>query len=270
MKLAYQVSTPEVEKSPAVTSYQGDLAAAFACLRETGYDGAELMVCDPARVDRRLVGRLAREYGLDIPMICTGEVFGQGRASFSDPDDGVRAEAVRRIRDAVDLAAALGAQINLGRVRGGYVDGQPREVSYRRAFDAFMEISDYAGGKGVIVALEPVNTLVINFINSTRDGLDMVRAVNRDNFRMMLDSAHMFIEDADIGDGIRESRGVCTYVHLSDSNRKYPGNCKIDFRHFIGLLRENGYAGYVSIEVFQVPDQDTALCRSYRHIKPLL
>lgn len=270
MKLAYQVSTPEVRPSPAVTAYQGDIAASFRRLGEVGYDGAELMVANPALIDAAPIERLAAEYGLDVPMVCTGEVFGQDKVSFSDPDDAVRNEAISRARAAIDLASRFGAQINLGRIRGGIVPGVPPEQSRRRAVDAFRELAEYAQSKNVVIALEPVNSLAINFINTTLEGVNMVREVGRDSFRMMLDSNHMFIDDPDMDAAIESARGVVSYVHLVDSNRKYPGNCKLDFAGFLSGLRGIGYDGYVSVEVFQIPDQDTALQKSHDHIRPLL
>ncbi len=270
MQLAYQVSTPEVRKAPGVTAYQDDLADSFRALAEVGYDGAELMVANPGLIDAERVRKLAREHKLAIPMVCTGEVFGQDKVSFSDPDDAVRAEAIRRVKDAVDLAAKLGAQINIGRVRGGLVPGRPPEDSRRRSLDGLREIGDHARPLGVTVALEPVNTLAINFVNSTADGLALLGELGRDNITLMLDTAHMFIEDRDVPAAVRAAAGRFTYVHLVDSNRKWPGNCKIDFAAFIRDLRAVGYDGWLSVEVFQVPDQDTALRKSFQHIKPLL
>lgn len=269
MKLAYQVATPEVKPSLAVTAYQGDMAQSFRRLAEVGYDGAELMVADPARIDAALVEKLAAEHRLEIPMVCTGEVFGQDRVSFSDPDDAVRAEAIRRVRAAVDVAKIFGAQINIGRVRGGLVVGQ-EERSYRRSFDGLREIAEYAEKSGVIVALEPVNSLVLNFINSTHDGLDMVKKIDVPSMRMMLDTGHTHIDDPDVAASVRDAAGVFTYVHLCDSNRRWPGACKIDFAGFVQLLKSAGYDGWLSVEVFQVPDQDTALEKSFEHIAPLL
>lgn len=270
MKLAYQISTPDVRPAPGVTAYQDELAVSFARLAEVGYDGAELMVCNPGTIDRRQIETLCREYRLEVPMVCTGEVFGQDRLSFSDPDDAIRSEAISRVRDAIDLASSLGALVNIGRVRGGLVPGVPPEKSRRRSIDALRTLCEYADSRKVTIALEPVNSLAINFINSTRDGLEILREVAHDRFSLMLDSAHMFIEDYDLRQSVVEAASVVSYVHLCDSNRKYPGQCKIDFGSFIGSLRGIRYDGYASVEVFQIPDQDTALRKSFEHIKPLL
>ena len=270
MKLCYQVATPDVIPAPGVTAYQGDLETSFRRLRECGYDGAELMVCNPAAVDPDEIRKLGERYALEIPMVCTGEIFGQDQLSFSDPDDGRRREAIRRVKDAIDLAAALGAQVNIGRVRGGYVWKQPPERCRQRSVDGLREAGEYGGEKGVTVALEPVNSIASNFINTTQEGIAIVREINLPRFRLMLDSNHMFICDRDMIASVYEAKGMFTYVHLVDSNRLYPGSCKLDFAAFLAALRDVGYDGFLSVEVFQRPDQDTALERSIRHLRPLL
>jgi sugar phosphate isomerase/epimerase len=86
----------------------------------------------------------------------------------------------------------------------------------------------------------------------------------------MLDTAHMHIEDRDIEKTVTESMPWVSFVHLADSNRRYPGAGVFDFKAFIGYLKKAGYAGYLSVEVFPRPDQETALKKSIEFIKPLL
>lgn len=270
MRLCYQVSTPEVYRMPGVTSYQGDFEESLGALKACGYDGVELMVRDPKKVDAGEIARALEKYGYEVPMVCTGEVYGQDKLSFADPDDGRRDEAVARIRAAVDLASLFGKQINLGRARGGYLPGIPADVTYPRIYESILRVTDYAAKKDVLIALEPVNTLGLNFINSTLEGLDFVKKVNSPHFRLMLDTAHMHIEDRDIGESVRQSRDFVTFVHLADSNRRYPGAGVFDFPAFIRLLRDVKYEGDLSVEAFPMPDQDTALTKSYEYIRPLL
>ena len=270
MKLCYQVATPDVRIAPGVTAYQGDLETSFARLRECGYEGAELMVCDPAAVDANRVIALSEKYSLPVPMVCTGEVFGQDGLSFSDPDDRRRREAIGRAKAAADLAERLGAQINIGRLRGGYVFGEDKQSCRERSVSAMREVALYAQEKGVLVALEPVNSIACNFINTTQQGIEMVREIGVPAFTLMLDSNHMFIDDRDMLSSVEDAKGYVTYVHLVDSNRLYPGNCKLDFPAFLNALRRIGYDGWLSVEVFQRPDQDTALEKSITYLKPLL
>lgn len=270
MKLCYQIATPDVKLSPGVTSYQGDLERSFQNLKKCGYDGAELMVCNPKKIDAEEIKYLSEKYHLEIPMVCTGEVFGQDGLCFSDTDDERRGEAIARAKASVDLAGCFGAQINIGRLRGGYMFGKPDGECIRRSVNGMKEVAAYAGEKGVIMALEPVNPIASNFINTTREGLEILRVIDEPACRLMLDSNHMFISDRDMVKSIEEAAGMFTYVHAADSNRLYPGNCKLDFQRFIRALKETGYDGWVSVEVFQRPDQDTALSKSYKFLRRIL
>lgn len=98
IKLGYVVVTPELHPDETVTAYQGDTEPAFRTLRDFDYDGAELMIRDPVRLDSGMFGQLSGPYGIEIPVLRTGEVFGQDRLSFMDPDEEIRDQAVRRMR----------------------------------------------------------------------------------------------------------------------------------------------------------------------------
>ncbi|WP_101876724.1 sugar phosphate isomerase/epimerase family protein [Lachnoclostridium edouardi] len=270
MKLSYQVAAPDVKEGPGVTAYQGDIERSFERLKETGYEGAELMVCNPKSFDWEKIRELSQKYKLEIPMICTGEVFGQDGLTFSDTDNKRRDEAILRAMAAVDLAQFLGAQINVGRLRGGYMFGQDDKECIARSVDGLSQVASYAGEKKVYMALEPVNPIASNFINTTQEGLEMLEIIKKPYCSLMLDSNHMFISDLNMFYSIRQAKGKFTYVHLADSNRLYPGNCKLDFSTFIQTLKETGYDGWVSVEVFQRPDQDTALEKSFEYLNRLI
>ena len=62
------------------------------------------MILDPDFVDRDRLERLSGQYGVEIPALCSGEVYGQGRLSFMDPDQSIRAEAILRMKKLIDFA----------------------------------------------------------------------------------------------------------------------------------------------------------------------
>lgn len=270
LKLAYMVVTPDVRLKSAL-GYPGDLAATAALLRRLGYDGMELSVADPSLLDWGLIADTAGSAGLDIPMICTGEVFGQERLGLADPDADIRARALDRLKCAVRLASRVGAMVNIGRSRGQYSESIPREHTETWAHEAFVELADYAGERNVVIALEPIAAHVCNFINSTQDGLEWVERINHPNFRLMVDIYHMNIEDrVPMRESLQSGREVIVYVHLCDSNRKPPGWGHIDFREFLSDLISAGYEGYVSAEVSNYPDPLAAVRQSAQVLRPLV
>lgn len=270
MKLSYQMATPELTRSPDVTAYMKDMGRGMALLHECGYAGAELMIRDCRGQNRETLDRLLQENDLKISMLCTGEIWAQERISLSDTDDAKRSRCMERFREMIDFAALYGAQVNIGRVRGSLVPGVDPRVTMDRAVDAFRSLSEYAAERNVTLCLEPVNRLQCNFINSTCEGREVVDMVGCPNFRIMLDLFHMNVEDRSICEEIRNSKGYFTYVHICDNNRLYPGNCGLNFAEIIDTLRQTGYDGWLSAEVFQIPDDDVCVRKTAEHILPLI
>jgi sugar phosphate isomerase/epimerase len=48
------------------------------------------------------------------------------------------------------------------------------------------------------------------------------------------------------------------HVHIADSQRRYPGTGHLNFDGVFATLKDMGYRGYVSAELFPWPDPDTA------------
>jgi sugar phosphate isomerase/epimerase len=264
------VATPDIISRRAL-GYHGDLEASVNLLRALAYDGIEPTMANPDVLDRDWVYEVLRRSGLDVPLICTGEVWGQEGLGLVDPDPETRTRALDRIRAIIRFAAPLGAAVNIGRSRGRYVEGVPAEKTEQWAEEAFRALADYAQDLGVTIVLEPIAAHVCNLINSTQDGIEWVRRVDRPNFRLMLDVYHMNIEDATpIEESIEAAAPYITYVHLCETNRKPPGWGHMDFAKVISALRAAGYDGYVSAEVFNFPTQEEAIRQSAAVLRPLV
>ena len=270
MRLAYQVAMPEVAASHLLTAYKGDLTEGFRLLKENGYDGAELMICETGKEARDTIKNLCGEFGLEISALVTGELYAHEGLSLSNHDPRVREKCIARFHDFIDMAAELGSQVNVGRSRGLYEPGVPHEATYAWALESLRSVVRYAERKQVTIILEPANFLQCDFILSTQDGRDIVDQVGSPYFKIMIDVFHMSIQDKDMLAEIRASRGYFTYVHLCDNNRLYPGNCAFDFAAIVKALKETGYDCYAGVEVLQQPDMATAIRESSRHLLPLI
>lgn len=270
MRLCYQVATPDVAIADSVTAYQGPLEKSFADLASYGYQGVELMTLNPSELDWDFVKREAEKNGLKVVLVCTGEIFGQLGLSYTNPDEAIRREAVSRSKEIIDFAAHLGANINIGRVRGQYCRELTREQTEQYAVDAFCELADYAAPKNVKIALETVTIMQTNFINTLAEGAAMVNRVARPNFRLMMDVFHLNLEEKDVLKAIREYSSYNIHVHLADNNRRYPGHCGLDFEKILSTFRECGYDGAFCTEIFQIPDMKEAAKGAIAHLRPIL
>lgn len=269
MKLCYQVATPDVSIAPSVTAFQGKLSHSFGRLGELGYDGVELMTLNPLELNWDEVRKEAEKNRLDVVLVCTGEIFGQKKLSFMDKNAEVRQNARARVKEIIDFASYLGAYINIGRVRGQYTDELPKEVSYGYAIDAFKDISEYAGKKEVKIALETVTIMQTNFINTVEEAVKVIKDVDNEYFRLMMDIFHLNIEEKDMFETIKNYAEYNIHVHLADNNRRYPGHCGLNFEKIIKAFKEVGYDGAFCTEIFQIPDQESAAIGAVEHLRPI-
>lgn len=269
MKLCYQVATPDVAIADSVTAYQGPLQKTFGDIAAYGYDGVELMTIDPGKLNWDEVKKTAEDLGLVVGLVCTGEIYGQLGLSFADPDTGRRREAVDRVNGIIDFAASQNAKVNIGRVRGQYRPDVAREQTEEWAVEAFQAISDHAAPKGVMIALENVTIMQTNFINTMAEARRIIDMTDRPNFRAMIDVFHLNLEERDIYQAIRDYADINVHVHLCDNNRRYPGNCGLDFERIIQTFHDVGYDDLYSTEVFQLPSMEECAKRSIAYLAPI-
>ena len=266
-KIASMVGAPDLE-TPTLAPYQGDLGQAFAKLSALGYDGIELMTKQPAALDIPALRLLLAENRLVLTGLCTGHVFGEDHLGLVTPAVQIDPLAVARLKEFIDLAAMFGegTLVNIGRSRG-LGDPQRVKATLHAAAEALQDLSDYARPRQVSVILEPINRKEARYIHSTQDGLELVRRVNRSNFGLMLDTYHMYLEDKDMIASLYEAAPYCWHMHISDSNRCYPGSGKIRFDRVMAALNDLGYKGFVGTEIQPWPDPDSAARLSIEYLR---
>ena len=265
MKLAYMYATPDVTHDQ-VTAIQGDPFETLERLRCIGYTGVEFLVADPGALDAAMLRRAVDAAGLDMPALCTGEVYGQDRLSFADPDPKKRAAAIDRMKAAMQLAADYDAPVNVGRLRGRYVEGIDRRQTLEWIAEALQTCTrDFPG---VRVVMEPVNHLYANCLMGTADMLGFVRQLKLTSVGLMLDMAHMLVEQEDVSASIEAARDLLWHFHVTDSDRLPLGDGDYEVQPILEALRSVGYDDYVTVETFQIPDAAYAAQASYRHLSP--
>lgn len=135
-----------------------------------------------------------------------------------------------------------------------------------RSVRRMQRLADLASDHGITLGMEALNRFEGYLINTAQECIDYVRAVDRPNVKVMLDTFHMNIEEDSLTDAIRRSGKLLGHFHVGEANRRCPGpNGRFDW-HAIGqALHDVGYTGDVVMEPFvrmggQV-SQDVALWR---------
>ncbi|GAB4540378.1 MAG: 5-keto-L-gluconate epimerase [Anaerolineae bacterium] len=257
MKAGLVICGPDVAYGP-LALLSGSFEEKAARAAELGYDGIELMVRDPGHLDWPAVKSTLDNAGLEVPQIVTGELYGADGLCLVTADEDIYRRAEERTRAVIDLAAYLGAMVNIGRLRGQLKFLGDVSDPWPIALERLRGVIDYAARQGVKITMEPINRYETDFILSAADGMRLVEDLGCDNLGLMLDLFHMNIEDVSIEEGLRQAGERLWHVHIADSNRRYPGCGHLDFDRIFATLRDMNYEGYISAEMLPLPDPDTA------------
>ncbi|MGQ9780219.1 MAG: 5-keto-L-gluconate epimerase [Bacillota bacterium] len=254
-KISLAVSTPEAKFSAVV--YREPFASSFAKVAALGCGGIEVHLRDPGLVRAEELTRLAREHGLTICALGTGQAYGADGLSFTDPDPSVRRAAVERIKSHIMLGAELGCCVILGLIRGRLRSEDPARAR-RWMMDGFRACLEEAEKRGVDLAIEPLNRYETELINTVEEALSILDELGSPRAGLLLDTFHMNIEEPSLATAIRRAGKRIKHVHVADSNRWAPGFGHIDFGEVYRELAAVGYEGFLSAEILPYPDPEAA------------
>lgn len=248
--------TPEFAAGPFV--FHGDLAPGVAFARRHGFAAVELF---PAGPDALAPAAARRELGgMPVSAVGTGAGWVIHKLSLTSPDAAVRRRATDFVRRMADFAAELSAPVIVGSMQGRWGDGVSKGTALGWLGEALAELGEHTRPQPLL--FEPLNRYESNLANTLADAA----ALRTGNVKLLADLFHMNIEETDVPAAIRSAGPAIGHVHLADSNRRAAGLGHTDFRPIISALREVGYVGYLSAEVFPLPDPDTAAATTIRTI----
>jgi sugar phosphate isomerase/epimerase len=125
-----------------------------------------------------------------------------------------------------------------------------------------------AEARGVVICLEALTPAETNFINTAAEAIEFVGELPSPNFKIILDVKAMCSEAKPIPQIIRESWPNFAHFHANDKNLKGPGFGAVDFGPIAAALKEVGYDGFVSVEVFKFDEGPEAIAtKSLEYLK---
>ncbi|PQO31877.1 sugar phosphate isomerase/epimerase [Bremerella cremea] len=218
-------------------------------LKAAGFDGVEIPLFN-LDVDKWT------KYGEKIKAMdlkCTAVTVRNEEDNPISPDAAVRAKGVELNKKTLDCCAALGAETLVGPYHSaiGYFSGAgPTADEWKWGVESMRQVAEYAGDVDVMLGVEALNRFECYLLNVHKDSAKFVREVNHPNCKMMYDTFHSNIEEADMAQAIRDCADVLHHVHISENNRATPGTGHVDFDTNFDALKEVGYDGWMVVEAF--------------------
>jgi sugar phosphate isomerase/epimerase len=243
---------------------------------DTGYDAVEIApftladsVLDIPAERRAEIRAAAAGQGLEIAGLHWLLARPEG-LHLNSPDADVRRRTVDYLHAEIDFCSDLGgANMIVGSPKQRNVlPGQDCEEVWDRAVGVFGALAIHAAERGVCLCIEPLAPAETNFLCTAAEARRLVDAVGHPHFRMMLDVKAMCGDEEPIPEIIRKSKGYFEHFHANDANLQGPGFGDTDFAPIVQALREVGYDGCVSVEVFDFsPGPETIARESLRYLK---
>lgn len=137
-------------------------------------------------------------------------------------------------------------------------EGFGREEAIQQFVILLKRLGPVAAKYDVFVVIEPLNREEVNFINSVAEGLELVKAADHPNIRLLCDFYHM-LKEQEPADHIIQSAGYLRHVHVAElAGRTPPGVAGDDFRPYLRALKAIGYEGLISVEARWTSLEDEA------------
>jgi len=266
MKLSIVLSAQPTSFS-AIPFTEG-LAENIVKIKNLGYDGVELAVRNPDKIDLEWLKPFLKENNLLVPAIGTGQILSEEGLSYLNPNAEIRRKAIERIKLHVHLAKELNAHVIIGLVRGQIQEEISADLQEEWLIEAFTACA--SEDKSVKMVIEPINRYETNVINTIESGLDFIEKVGMDNIGLLLDTFHMNIEEPSITKSILLARERCFHFHVADSNRWYPGAGHINFQEIIDTLTDINYDGFLTAEMLPLPDPDTSAIKTIEYMRKII
>ena len=264
------------------------VAEAVARIAAAGYDGVELLADVPhlyplSLSDSELAHLTATldRCGLSVANLNGNTAMGYyGRRfweplfepSLANPDEVARKWRIEYSKRCIDVAGVLGCR-NVSLTSGRMVPGTLPEKALVLLRDSLETVLAHAEKVGVRVGIEYEPGLLVERCDEL---LALMEAVDSPYLGANLDLGHSHVlgEDPETVIGGLASR--IFHIHLEDIRaRKHyhliPGTGDVDFKSLFQILKNNGYSGYITVELYTYPQMpEEAAIMSLRYLQGFL
>jgi len=244
--------------------FRGDLKKGVETAAKLGFDGVEISVGNPERLDGRAIKAMISDLDLEIVTVATGQSYVDDGLPLVTDDAVLLERALERLHRVIDFAGDIGSRnVTLGGIRGNAVYGEHDEM-VKRLVEPLRICARFALERGLGILLEPVNRYEVSTIFRMDQAESLMKMADSGNISLLYDVYHANIEEESIVAPLGRHMKVIGAVHFADSNRLVPLSGHIPFFEVARCLSAHSYSGYVTIEALPEPEDDLAAVRAIK------
>lgn len=266
-KWKYALSSADEAPSTAPILLRGTVQENLMEAARLGYDGIEIHTREDAVLDYQSIRETIKQCGTVISAVVTGRLNTEGKCSLTADEPYIVDAAIRGMKQYIDMAQRLQADIVLGWVKGNVPSGGRREKYLARLARNLQILNDYAKARDVKIFIEVINRYEVNIFTTAEELMSFLGTYPLDNCYAHLDTFHMGVDECDSAAAIRCCGDRLGYFHLADNSRRYPGSGQFNFSKIFQALEDIHYDGYLSVECFPYPNGTQAAERALKYLK---
>jgi hydroxypyruvate isomerase len=243
-------------------------------IAEAGYDLAEFWFHDwtagdtpdlSGAKDTVAIRQACDRAGIGINnMVVNGPTGSPGGAPVDSRDLG---KYLDRLDEVIAFAKSIGVNKAIT-CSGNMVDGLTRSQMRANLEKALGEAATIAAANDFTLLLEPLNTLVDHagyYLDSAKEAIEIVRAVNNPALKLVYDIYHMQIMEGNILSTITGNIDIIGHFHSAGVPGRHDlTRGELNYKDIVKCIRATGYSGAFGLEYSPAGDDHMASLREIR------
>jgi len=171
------------------------------------------------------------------------------------PDETIRRQSWDHLRALVDLAGQLGGGVLvLGSPKQRHSVGISRQQATGYLEEGLRSLADFTAQRNCTILLESLSSSTTDVVNTISEAESSIRRIGHPAIQGIFDFHNCTDETKGWDELIEDHFPIFRHVHLNEVNGSYPGTGSSDFFPAFEKLAEKDYRGWISLEIFHVPE----------------
>lgn len=197
---------------------------------------------DPAPIRKK-----ADSLGLELSCTVGAGKIAPGQMVLPEDHDKI----VAQFKERVALAKQFNCKHLVG-LSGNERSDASREQQMEYVIQCAKRLAPIAEENGVILVMEALNPLIDHkgyFMTRTDQTMEILKAVNSPNVKMLFDIYHQQITEGNVINNITQNIDRIGHFHVADNpGRKEPGTGELNYKNIFKAIAGAKYDGFVALE----------------------
>jgi sugar phosphate isomerase/epimerase len=148
------------------------------------------------------------------------------------------------------------------------IGGLTREQATRNYVEGLRQVAPHAAERGVKILVEALPAGQCDVVGSLEEAAGIVEEIGSPAIQTMFDTHNAVDEVKNHANLVDEYFDVIRHIHVNEMDGRHPGQGDYDFKPVLGVLKQRGYNGWVSLEVFDFsPGAETIARESVDYLR---